>query len=259
MKSYVVLPNLLTASSLCCGLFVIFKVNMINPGEAFFEQVQFCVLLLLLAAFLDVLDGALARAIHSESEFGSFFDSMADSVSFGIAPAVLVLKTLSVFPGTILSMVLTGGAMIFALAGVLRLVRYSTTPPSSDPALKGYFTGIPITVSSMAVVSPTLLLAHSGLQGELGYNDTFRCIVAVCVFCLLAYLMVSTLKFISLKSINFKVVSLKQLIPVALILSIAFFLAFHHFALILFLGSWGYIFAAWTLALIKRKEEKQNL
>ena len=232
--------------------------NMIQPGTALFEQVQFCVKILLVAAVLDVLDGALARAIHGESEFGCFFDSMADSVSFGIAPAVLVLKTLSMVPGTFLSGLLTAGAMSYALGGVLRLVRYSTTPPSTEPEKKGTFTGLPITVSSMAAVSPTLLLSHEAVQEWFPVSDAVRCGIAAFVLFLLSYLMVSRWRFPSLKSLNVTVSSIPMLLVIVGSSSLVLFLALNHFAVTYFLVAWGYVVIAWAVAITRLAQGKRQ-
>ena len=251
MKRQTVLPNFLTATSLCCGLFVIFKMNMIQPGMAVFEQVQYCVKILLLASVLDVLDGALARVMRAESEFGGFFDSMADSVSFGIAPSVVVLKTLSVLPGTFLAWILTAGAITYSVGGVLRLVRYSTTPPTTDPEMKGTFTGLPITAASMAVISPTLFLMSDTCQEFFPASDHFRGVVATVAFFLLGYLMVSRWRFVGLKSINIRVASAPLIVGVASLSSVILLLALNNFSLALFLVSWVYVLCAWTLACVR--------
>jgi CDP-diacylglycerol--serine O-phosphatidyltransferase len=258
MKRQMVLPNLLTASSLCCGLFVIFKMNMIQPGTAVFEQVQYCVKILLLASVLDVLDGALARVMKVESEFGGFFDSMADSVSFGIAPSVVVLKTLSVLPGTFLAWCLTAGAITFSVGGVLRLVRYSTTPPSTDPEMKGTFTGLPITAASMAVISPTLLLMSETWQEFCPTSDLVQSVVAIGVFFFLAYLMVSRWRFLGLKSINVRVANLRLVVSVACLSSVILVLALNNFSVALFCVSWLYVLGAWTVACVRLAQGKRQ-
>ena len=86
MRRVYIIPNIITAFALACGLFVIFKVNMLEPGSGNYQVLHTSILLLLLAAFADVMDGALARAMHAESEFGFIFYSLADAVSFGFAP-----------------------------------------------------------------------------------------------------------------------------------------------------------------------------
>ncbi len=250
MKRQVVLPNLLTACSLCCGLFVIFKMNMIHPGTAVFTQVQICVQILLLAAVFDALDGALARVIRAETEFGCFFDSMADAVSFGVAPSVVILKTLSVIPGSLLSFFLAASAMTYSVAGVLRLVRFSTTPPSDDPEKKGTFTGLPITGAALAALSPMLLLTSEGWQNLFPTSDFVRAIVAICVFFFLGYLMVSRWRFASLKAINVRVVSPYLFFIIAIITSLILFAVLESFPVALLIISWGYVIPAWAYAII---------
>ena len=66
MKKKALLPNLFTAFSLACGLFVIFKANMVTPGGATYHQVLTGTIVLMFAAFCDVMDGALARAMKAE-------------------------------------------------------------------------------------------------------------------------------------------------------------------------------------------------
>ena len=73
-KRISLLPNVVTAFGLSCGLFVIFKMNMVGLGEMNEQVLLAATLILLLAAFADLLDGALARAIKAESEFGGLFD-----------------------------------------------------------------------------------------------------------------------------------------------------------------------------------------
>lgn len=257
MKKQAVLPNVLTACSLCCGLFVIFKMNMIHPGTAAFSQVQTCVWILLLAAVFDALDGTLARVIKAESEFGGFFDSMADSVSFGIAPAVLVLKTLSTI-GSFSSTLLAAGAMTYSVAGVLRLVRFSTTAPSDDPEKKYSFTGLPITGAAIAVISPMLLLMTDSWQSICPTSEFVRTLVAIGVFFLIGYLMVSRWRFPSMKAINIKVASPYLLFFVAIISSLTLLTAIDYFPAVLFVISWGYVCFAWGYAIMRLARGKRD-
>lgn len=258
MKRQVVLPNLLTAISLCCGLFVIFKMNMIHPGTTVFTQVLSCVEIILLAAVVDVLDGAVARAMNVESAFGGFFDSMADAVSFGVAPSVIVLKSLSVVPGTVLSGFIVAAAITYSTAGVLRLVRYSTTPPPQDPELYGTFTGLPITAAAMAVVSLTLCLMNEEWQTLFPITDFGKSMIAGCMFFLLAYLMVSRWRFPSLKSINVRVRSLRLVVAIASLSSIVLVVALNNFPAALLLVSWGYVLIAWSFAIIRLAQGKRK-
>src|SRR3984957_6991637 len=119
MKRVYLVPNIITAFGLACGLFVIFKINMVEPGADIFHVLYVSALLLLVAAFADLLDGVVARAIRAESEFGFMFDSLADAISFGVAPSVLLLKSLSLEQGTGLSFFAVTGAMLYSIGGVL--------------------------------------------------------------------------------------------------------------------------------------------
>ena len=130
-KKIALLPNVVTAFGLSCGLFVIFKMNMIGVGEVNPQILTAVTGILLLAALADLLDGAIARAMKAESDFGGIFDSLADAISFGVAPTVIILKSLSVAPGTKLSFLITTAAIIFSLCGVLRLVRFNVDRKST--------------------------------------------------------------------------------------------------------------------------------
>ena len=150
MRKVYLVPNLITAFGLACGLFVIFKMNMTEPGASTEQLLRTSALLLLIAAVADLIDGALARLIRAESDFGVQFDSLSDAITFGVAPSVVVLKTLSVPSGTELSYLVTGAALIYSVCGVLRLVRFNV----SSSQIKGNemlmalnkrnFTGLPI-------------------------------------------------------------------------------------------------------------------
>ena len=187
MKRVYLVPNIITAFSLACGLFVIFKINMLEPGSGDYEVVQTSAFLLLVAAFADFIDGALARAIHAESEFGFVFDSLADAISFGVAPSVLMLKTLSLEQGTLLSFLSATGAMIYSLCGVLRLVRFSvkTTEAKGNAELaaaqKKNFTGLPIPAAAAAPVSANLFFLSPWVRQYIELSKVDLAIFLTCV------------------------------------------------------------------------------
>jgi len=120
MKKIYLLPNIITAFGLTCGLFVIFKINMTGVGEVTPQLLLFITGMLILAAFADLLDGAIARVMKAESEFGTLFDSLADAVTFGVAPSIVILKTLSIEPGTEFSYLPTVAETIWKVATLMR-------------------------------------------------------------------------------------------------------------------------------------------
>jgi len=98
MKRVYIIPNVVTAFGLSCGLFVIFRLNVIEPELGLYHLLQTSIFLLLLAALADWVDGGIARLMHAESEFGFLFDSLADAVSFGVAPSVLLSAAVLLCP-----------------------------------------------------------------------------------------------------------------------------------------------------------------
>lgn len=233
MKKIPILPNVITAFGLTCGLFVIFKMNMTGIGVVTADGLAHASLILLLAVGADLLDGFTARIMKAESTFGSHFDTLADAISFGVAPCVVVLKTLSATPGTEMSFLLTFASMTYAVSGILRLIRFNLT--SEDERGSRYFEGLPIPGACCAVISLNLFLLSIPLPlVEKGI------ILSVCMICL-GYLMVSKLLFPSLKKLQVKVSSFRVLLLTVLSCVFIFFGILNNFILLFFSISWGYI------------------
>jgi CDP-diacylglycerol--serine O-phosphatidyltransferase len=263
-KKIHLLPNVVTAFSLSCGLFVIFKINMINPGEATIQALTSTAAILLLAVFADLLDGAIARAIKAESDFGGFFDSMADSITFGVAPAVIVLKTFSVPPGTSHSFFLTMSTMVYSVCGVLRLVRFSLASQGAkgdlelNAANKKNFTGLPIPAAAGAAVSTNLLLMSEEFNAFVSLSEEKALWILFGVMSVLGYLMISRWKFPSLKSLHLRVASFQLVFLTVLSAVIIFYGILHHFPVIFFFVSWFYIVIALVLSLIRLIRGKKS-
>ena len=257
MKRVYIFPNIVTAFSLACGLFVIFKINMLGPGSGGDEVVQTSVFLLLVAAFADFIDGALARAIHAESEFGFVFDSLADAVSFGVAPSVLMLKALSLEQGTLLSFLSATGAMIYSLCGILRLVRFNVKASEAKgnveltAAQKKHFTGLPIPAAATAAISANLFLLSPIVRQWIDFSQTDLAIILTCVMVVIGYFMVCRLKFPSLKVLHFRVPSF-QLVFLTVVLAVFILYGIlYFFSIILAFIAWSYIGVALVLSLIR--------
>lgn len=139
------LPNLMTAGNLFCGFAATLKIVQgallqgTNPDAAaslFHAAVWF----ILGACIFDVLDGRLARLGGQESAFGREFDSLADVVSFGVAPALMVYRIVLLdFPraGWVI-------AFVYLLCGALRLARFNTAAALGSSPTSKDFTGFPI-------------------------------------------------------------------------------------------------------------------
>lgn len=257
MKRVHLLPNIVTAFALSCGLFVIFKVNMIQPGAGDYEMVYASALLLLLAAAADFFDGALARAIRAESEFGFIFDSLSDAISFGVAPSVLFLKTLSLEQGSLLSFLSATAAMVFSLCGVLRLVRFSVKAAEAKEDLelkaaqKKHFTGLPIPAAAAAAVSANLLLLSPLFQEWVPITHFQRTICLSSAMLIVGYLMVCRLKFPSLKVLDFRVPSFHLIFVTVIGAILILYGLLHFFPIVYALISWVYILVALVLSCIR--------
>jgi len=257
MRRVYLIPNIITAFGLACGLFVIFKVNMVEPGSGTYQVLHSATLLLLVAAFADLLDGAIARVFHAESEFGFMFDSLADAVSFGVAPSVLLLKSLSLEQGTGLSFFAVVGAMLFSICGVLRLVRFNVTTseakgnPEATAAAKKHFTGLPIPAGALAAVSANLFFASPLGERIFPMELDTRSVLLTSLMILLGYFMVSRWKFPSVKVLHFRVPSF-QLVFLTAICAIFFLYGIlYFFPAMLFFIFWSYIVLALLLAVIR--------
>jgi CDP-diacylglycerol--serine O-phosphatidyltransferase len=257
MRQVYLIPNIITAFALSCGLFVIFKVNMVEPGSELFHVLNVSVLLLLVAAFADLLDGAVARAIGAESEFGVVFDSLADAVSFGVAPSVLLLKALSMEPGTGLSFYAMLGCMLYSICGILRLVRFnvkSAQAKGNREAMadqKKHFTGLPIPASALAAVSANLLLSSPFMEKYFPLSHECKAILLSSIMIVLGYFMVSRWKFPSSKALHFRVPSFQLVFLTVIIAIFIIYGVLYFLPVMLAVLTWAYILLAWILSLIR--------
>ncbi len=257
MKKVPLLPNVITAFALSCGLFVIFKMCLINPHEITSDVLIGLAAILLLAAFADLLDGAVARAIKAESEFGSLFDSLADAITFGVGPSIIVLKSIAYQPETGFIFLMTVSAMIYTVCGVLRLVRFNimANEAKSDHVLvdasKKHFTGLPIPAAAMAAVSGNLFLVSNEFRYLYSLSAVTRNFLLSTMLIALGYLMISRWKFPSFKSLHIRVKSF-QMVFITVIIAVTIVYGFlNHFAVIFFLLSWTYLVVALVLSIIR--------
>ena len=256
MKKINLLPNFITAFGLSCGLFVIFKVNMIEPGAGSYHVMMISALLLLLAAFADFVDGAVARIFKVESDFGLMFDSISDAISFGVAPSILLLKALSLEHGSILSFFAAAACMVYSLCGVLRLVRFNAKSIEAKGNIidmteqKKHFTGLPIPAAAAAAVSINLFFVSS-FSDFLKFSELTISIILVSTMFVLGYLMVSRWKFPSLKGLHIKIPSFHLAFITVVLAIFLLFGIMYYFPIVLIFFSWAYIILAVVLSVIR--------
>lgn len=257
MRKVYLVPNAITAFGLACGLFVIFKTSIAYPVHDLFSVLQASAILLLIAAVADLADGAVARLIKAQSEFGGQFDSLADAVTFGVAPPLVVLKSLGGEPlGSLATFCVIIAAMIYSLCGVLRLVRYNLISHSektevSDKKERKHFTGLPIPAAAAAVVSASLILLSKNVQTIIAISTTARSWILVCTLIIVGYFMVSRWKFPSVQALHFRVPSFYLVFGTGVLAVLLLYGILDYFAEAFFIASWLYILVAWTLSVIR--------
>ncbi len=179
-----IIPNLVTVLAICAGLSGI--------RLAFEGRFETAVAMVLLAAFLDAMDGRVARRLKATSQFGAQMDSLADVVNFGVAPALVLYAYL-------LDIARPAGwiaALVFVVAAALRLARFNVMAekPGKAKWQADYFIGVPAPAAAVLVMLPVYL-------GFLGIEATKTFAMIGVVFTLaMAFLMISRLPVFSGKS-----------------------------------------------------------
>ncbi len=183
-KSAYIFPNLLTAGNLFAGFYAI--VSSMNL------KFEYAAVAIIIAAFMDGLDGKVARMTGTSSRFGVEFDSLADLVSFGVAPALLIyVWELKAF--TRIGWV---AAFLFVACGALRLARFNVQAASTE---KRWFTGMPIPMAGGTLAVTVLFFHHMHAGGR----ETSGILFVLLTY-LLSFLMVSTVRYRSFKQLETK-------------------------------------------------------
>src|SRR5271169_4048734 len=153
------LPNLLTAGNLFCGFLALTKIVEADPAsDDFIHVIHTALFLILLACIFDLFDGRVARMGGNESPFGREFDSLADIVSFGAAPAFLVHRI--VLAGVFVEHPQLGWfiASVYLICGAFRLARFNCLAAMNSNASSKEFLGFPIPAAAGLVASLTWFL-----------------------------------------------------------------------------------------------------
>jgi CDP-diacylglycerol--serine O-phosphatidyltransferase len=175
------LPNLITTASLFAGFYAI-----VAAMDGRFVAAAWAIFV---ALILDGLDGRIARMTHSTSSFGVQYDSLADLVSFGVAPALLVylwaLKPFKQFGWV--------AAFLFVVCGALRLARFNVQTGSIDPR---YFNGLPIPAAAMVIATCIAFYYQIGAWAPEKHH-----LILVMIYGL-SFLMVSNIRYFSFKKVE---------------------------------------------------------
>ena len=236
-KTRYLLPNILTLGGVCLGISSIkFSID---------GNFNLAVILILLAAILDALDGRVARLIKGTSEFGKELDSLTDFVSFGIAP-VLILYFWELNNYGKLGWAI---ALIYSVCCVLRLARFNLTKNENDHEWKNnFFEGVPSPAGGLLILTPLIYELT-----ELNFNLNVKSLTPFLTV-LIALLLVSKIPTPSLKKISISSKTTVFLLLSAGIIFIA--LLFYTFETLL-VFSFIYLISVPLSMLIYKKQQKK--
>ncbi len=199
----VLIPNIFTLLGLCAGLTAI--------RMAIEHRWDLAVAALVFAAFLDGIDGRIARLLKASSRFGAELDSLADFVNFGVAPAIII------FNWALDDLRSTGwiAVLIYAVCAALRLARFNVALERSDlPAWKsGYFVGVPAPAGALLLLLPIY-------AQDLGFHLPSLTPLALVYTLAIALLMVSRVPTFSGKMLGQRIA--REYVPPVFVLAAAF-------------------------------------
>jgi CDP-diacylglycerol---serine O-phosphatidyltransferase len=241
------LPTAFTAGNMFFGFVSLMKsftgVLLVASGQSGFNaDFEMAAVMIGIAVLLDGLDGRIARMTNTTSDFGREMDSLADAVTFGVAPAVLAFVW-GVFGAD------TGGnailrdqihkigyfvCFVFLLCGTMRLARFNIT---TNPVLKNpgrpdrkYFAGLPIPAAAGMVAA----VVYAGNKAEIGWWWPLS-VIWIALLALLSFLMVSTWRYRSFKDLNL----LRPRSPITFVIlgAFIFLVANYSYVVLLALGT----------------------
>ena len=197
------LPNLMTAGNLFCGfiaVLLISKGSALGGMEMLKETSHLytnAILLIFGACVFDLLDGRVARISGQESDFGREFDSLADVVSFGMAPALLLMDIVLFELTDTLGQIL---AFVYLLCGTMRLARFNCVAAMRNQGTSKDFDGVPIPAAAGFISSVTLAMLYLG-QDHPEILSKIKFLLVVLML-LVSFLMFSNIKYPSFKDLK---------------------------------------------------------
>lgn len=212
MKLIKQIPNALTIANLLLGIFAIITIlesselveirdiikgeYNIVPNPLNWNKLALASFLIILAGIFDFFDGFLARILNAQSEIGKQLDSLADLVTFGVAPSIMLYKLIGEaysFQNTALgvSTILLWPGLLIAITGAIRLAKFNISTEQSYS-----FIGLPIPGAAMFIISlPLILLNNPFNLKEIVLTPIFL----YCTTIVISYLMISNVRLMALK------------------------------------------------------------
>lgn len=211
-KLIYLLPNLFTAGSIFLGI-----LSIINSVKGNFELAS---ILILVSMIFDGLDGRVARLTNTTSAFGMEFDSLADVVAFGVAPAMLLYFYVGIDYGKFGTLV----SALFVIFGAIRLARFNISTTTTEPNV---FIGIPIPSAALFIAMWVVVFNDYNLKQDFALHLLLSGIVV-------SILMVSHIRYSSFKKVALsKQHTIKILVLLIIVLSLVYVFPFEALAFII--------------------------
>ncbi len=228
------LPNLFTTANLFAGFYAV-----IASMQGRFEPAAIAIFA---AMLLDGIDGRVARLTQTQSDFGAEYDSLADMVAFGVAPALVAYEWALGGLGKVGWL----AAFVYTAAAALRLARFNTQVGIAD---KRYFQGLPSPSAAGIIAAGVWIGADHSIDGA----DVSWLAAFITTFA--GLLMVSNFRFHSFKDID-----MRGRVPFifAVVVMLAFALVFLHPPVILFAGFMVYAISGPVLTLVRKRQRRAN-
>jgi CDP-diacylglycerol--serine O-phosphatidyltransferase len=228
------LPNLMTACNLACGFFAVLMIfkglievqkmsgELAPSAKEYYEisrrYYEYAILLIFGSCLFDLLDGRLARLGGQESPFGREFDSLADIISFGMAPAMLLSKAV-LFP---LGNIGWAIALIYLVCGAMRLARFNCLAAlPRKPGASSDFRGLPIPMAAGFIASLTFLLIDLYQNNDNDLDLGFWKYILAGAMLGLSLLMISDVRYPSFKKVDWRTRGTLGAIVIAVLLVFA--------------------------------------
>jgi CDP-diacylglycerol---serine O-phosphatidyltransferase len=261
-KGMYILPSLFTTANMYLGFYAMQQITQGSLAE--YWHFDHAAIAIGFAVLFDGLDGRIARMTKTTSEFGRELDSLADVITFGVAPAFLAwmwgFRSISPYisyPDVVVKLSHLGAiaAFLFLIAGASRLARFNITanPQPSNPGRPGrkYFVGMPIPAGAGVIAAVVHFNAGDPPQWS-GTAITWLVLIVIA-----SYLMVSTWRFYSLKDVHF---SSRQPFRLIVILGLMFGAIFFFHQKVLFFMALTYMFSGvfWRLQWVFRRKRNRT-
>ena len=235
-KGIYILPNLFTTAGLFAGFFAIVQATVGN--------FDYAAVAIFVAMAMDTLDGRVARITSTASDFGKEYDSLADVIAFGVAPALVIYEWgLNAVgrPGWLI-------AFVFVVAAALRLARFNVQPTGDSR----YFQGLPCPMAAAVVAAGIWVADTQAIQG--GWATAVGMVATL----MLALAMVSTLPYRSFKDLD-----VRDRVPFAALLLVVFLFVLISFdpPWVMFLVTGAYFLSGpllWLFPRVRNREERRR-